>query len=208
MRSDPHELLARVAAALAHRATNASGGKDPATADEALTALAALRELRGLLDSWEPTLIEVAREGGASWAGLAPALGVSTRQAAERRYLRLRPRTDGSLTREERVRAARDQRAGDRAVAAWARDNASELRQVAGRASTTDGLSTGGRRRARTLASSLTGDDPADLIAPLADLHGDLAARDADLAAAVDAIGRRVTRVRREVQRRRDAAQS
>lgn len=193
MTNDAEGLLARVAGAL-------SGEGDP------LDALAALRELRGLLDAWEPALIEGARAGGASWAALAPALGVGTRQAAERRYLRLRPREDDRLTREERVRAARDQRAGDRAVAAWARDNASELRQVAGRASAARGLSSGGRRRARTLATSLTGDDPAALIAPLAELHGDLVGGDADLAEAVDAIGRRVRRVRRDVQRRRDAA--
>ncbi|MDV3296328.1 MAG: hypothetical protein LOY01_11030, partial [Brachybacterium paraconglomeratum] len=131
MTSDAEDLLARLSGAL-------EGEGDP------LDALVALRALRGLLASWEPALIEEARAGGASWASLAPALGVGTRQAAERRYLRLRPREDDSLTREERVRAARDQRAGDRAVAAWARDNASELRQVAGRASAAPGLSSGG----------------------------------------------------------------
>lgn len=193
MKTDAAALLERVATALA-------GDGEP------LDALTALRALRDELDAWEPRLIELARADGASWAQLAPALGVGTRQAAERRYLRLRPRGGDGLTREERVRAARDQRAGDRAVAAWARDNASELRQVAGRASAVPGLSSGGRRRARSLATSLTGDDPAALIAPLAELHADLVGGDADLAAAVDAIGRRVTRVRRDVQRRRDAA--
>jgi len=55
-----------------------------------LAALAGLRHLRDQLDEWEPLLIGAARANGASWAELAPALGVASRQAAERRYLRLR----------------------------------------------------------------------------------------------------------------------
>jgi hypothetical protein len=170
----------------------------------ALAALTALRELRGLLLTWEPTLIEAARAGGVSWAGIAPALGVTSRQAAERRYLRLRPGGDLALTREQRVQATRDERAGDRAVAAWARENASELRQIAGQVSTVSGLTSSGRRRAKALASSLTADDPVELIEPLADIHADLVDEHSPLAARVGNVGRRVRRVRRETQRRRD----
>src|ERR1700759_2917725 len=55
-----------------------------------IAALTALRELRGVLAGWEPELVEAARAAGVSWALLAPALGVTSRQAAERRYLRTR----------------------------------------------------------------------------------------------------------------------
>ena len=81
-------------------------------------ALTLLRELREELAGWEPQLIEAARALNTSWADLAPALGVASRQAAERRYLRLRPAPDGtSGTGDERVAAERDKRAGDKAVA-------------------------------------------------------------------------------------------
>jgi hypothetical protein len=174
-----------------------------AGAEEALDALETLHRLREQLAAWEPVLIETAREAGASWAQIAPALGVTSRQAAERRYLRLSPGKDTSLTREERVRAARDERAGERAVAAWARENASELRQIAGQVSAVSGLTGAGRRDARTLAGELTGDDPATLLEPLADMHSHLVDDHAALAARVDAVGRKVSRVRRETQRRR-----
>lgn len=170
----------------------------------ALRALAAVHRLRDLLTGWEPLLIEEARRGGASWADLAPALGVTTRQAAERRYLRLRPTDDEALTGEQRVRQTRDQRAGERAVAGWARDNASQLRQLAGQASALAGLTSAGRRRARDLRDSLEGDDPADLLQPLAAMHEDLLEDHGGLAAQVHAISRRVSRLRSDTQRERD----
>ncbi|MFD6987062.1 HSP18 transcriptional regulator, partial [Streptomyces sp. NPDC059956] len=83
--------------------------KEPAQApgpDPALAALVMLREIREELASWESGLIETAREHGASWADLAGPLGVASRQAAERRYLRLRPGTAGS-TGDQRVQATR-----------------------------------------------------------------------------------------------------
>ncbi|MBW4722126.1 hypothetical protein [Saccharothrix obliqua] len=103
---------------------------------DVLAALVLLRELKAELTAWEPRLIEAARSRGTSWARLAPALGVSSRQAAERRYLRLRQ--DLGDTAEGRVRAARDRRAADRAVAAWARDHAEALRDLAGRVAVVD----------------------------------------------------------------------
>jgi len=63
-----------------------------ARGDDAAAALAALdrvRALRATLDTAERSLIEVARAGGTSWSGVAAALGVASRQAAEQRYLRL-----------------------------------------------------------------------------------------------------------------------
>lgn len=66
-----------------------------------------LREIREQLAGRESGLIETARGQGASWADLAGPLGVASRQAAERRYLRLRPGKVGS-TGEERVQTTRD----------------------------------------------------------------------------------------------------
>ncbi|MEV4534765.1 hypothetical protein AB0J82_13135 [Asanoa sp. NPDC049518] len=55
----------------------------------ALDALPLLRAVRERLDSTERALIESARAGGASWATVAAALGLASRQAAEQRHLRL-----------------------------------------------------------------------------------------------------------------------
>jgi hypothetical protein len=174
-------------------------------AEQTLEALTALRRTREELALLEPRLIAAAREQGASWARLAPALGVTSRQAAERRFLRLRPHADAELTREQRVQAARDRRAGDRAVATWARANAAELRRLAGQISALSDLSGAGRRHGRTLHAALTTDDPAQLIEPLGDLTGHLG-HHTELAAEVDAVGRKVSRVRRETERSRGSA--
>ena len=58
---------------------------------DVLAALSQLRVVQDQLAAWEPLLIGAARDRGASWAAIAPALGVASRQAAERRYLRLNP---------------------------------------------------------------------------------------------------------------------
>ncbi|GAA1172934.1 hypothetical protein GCM10009654_32710 [Streptomyces hebeiensis] len=64
--------------------------------DQALASLLLLRQVREQLAGWETGLIETARHAGAGWADLAHPLGVAGRQAAERRYLRNRPRTSPS----------------------------------------------------------------------------------------------------------------
>lgn len=61
---------------------------DPAAALEALTLLSPIRDR---LDTTERALIESARAGGASWATIAKALALTSRQAAEQRFLRLTP---------------------------------------------------------------------------------------------------------------------
>jgi hypothetical protein len=113
-----------------------------ADASQLLAVLVTLRRLRSHLDQWEPVLIDAARDRGLTWAQIAPALGLASRQAAERRYLRLKPHAldRPGVTREHRVEATRNERSGDRAVADWARDNAAALRQLAGQitAITTD----------------------------------------------------------------------
>jgi hypothetical protein len=116
---------------LAERAAGDGTAIDPAIL---LDALAQLRWAQARLAEIEPVLIGAARAAGASWQSLAPALGVASRQAAERRYLRsvsTTPDEEGT-TRDQRVQAERDRRAGHRAVHRWANDNTAALRQLAG----------------------------------------------------------------------------
>ncbi|PJT47963.1 type III effector protein, partial [Streptomyces albidoflavus] len=92
---DPASFLA-VAGALeairdavdAAESGTAGTGGGGAGAEDVLASLLLLRQLREQLAVWEPGLVETAREAGASWAELAHPLGVASRQAAERRYLR------------------------------------------------------------------------------------------------------------------------
>ncbi|MBY8849314.1 hypothetical protein K7G98_12710 [Saccharothrix sp. MB29] len=86
---------------------------------QVLTALVLLRRLREELAAWEPQLIASARAMGTSWAELAPALGLASRLAAERRYL-VRPpegRHGGGSG------ARRAGQAGGRPGWAWVREN-------------------------------------------------------------------------------------
>ncbi|KAA2252485.1 HSP18 transcriptional regulator [Solihabitans fulvus] len=161
-----------------------------------VAALTVLRQLRAELADWEPELVTAARAQKVSWAVLAPALGVTSRQAAERRYLRLRPSATGERTGEQRVRAQRDKRAGDRAVAAWAHDNAAVLRQLAGQISALRDLPNRAQRHADLVGQALAEDDPASLLSPLADTHTHLKATHAGLAAQVQSITDQATQIR------------
>ncbi|MFJ5708362.1 type III effector protein [Streptomyces sp. NPDC093105] len=186
----------------------ARSGGTPAThpsasSEEALTALLLLRELREQLAGWEPGLIEAARDAGASWADLATPLGVTSRQAAERRYLRVRPGTPGA-TREERVQATRDRRAADRTVTNWARDNAADLRQLAGQITALDALPAALRR---DLSQALADDDPANLLSPLARARTARPPLPAGLAERVDTLARRTADLRSESDQRRSGTQ-
>ncbi|MCE7009811.1 HSP18 transcriptional regulator [Kibdelosporangium philippinense] len=138
----------------------AEGNQHPSST-ELLAALVVLRQLRDDLARWEPALITAARELGTSWAAIAPALGLASRQAAERRYLRLSPLPSGTSGAEDRVREVRDRRAADRAVSDWARKNSAVLRQLAGQIIGLPGM------RPRKLAAALSEDDPIALLAPL-----------------------------------------
>ncbi|MEQ7010993.1 hypothetical protein ABN028_32905 [Actinopolymorpha sp. B17G11] len=134
-----------------------------------LAALASLRQLREELAGWEPTLMRAARDRGLTWAEIAPALGLASRQAAERRYLRLNPRAGETpaSTREQRVQATRHQRAGDRAVADWARNNAADLRQLAGQITALTTLKPATKNKIKPIRAALGSNDAADLIGPL-----------------------------------------
>lgn len=173
------------------RATAAS----PGDAREVLTALMLLRTLRDELSGWEPQLIEAARALGTSWADLAPALGVASRQAAEKRYLRVR-RTGEPGTGDERVQAERDRRAGDKAVAAWARDNASVLRMLAAQVGP----------HHEGVQQALGGEDAAGLLGPLADAAPSLQDGHPALARQIAAIGKQTDQLRMDAQNRRSGA--
>jgi len=183
-------------------AAAADGSAERATA---LAALTALRELRTRLDAWEPELIAAARAGGASWAELAPVLGVASRQAAERRYLRMRepPREESELTRDERVLAERDRRASDRAVTAWARANGADLRQLAGQITALTDLGPAAQPSLARLHQALGGRDPTVLIALLANAYEHLGRGHATLAGRVTAVADSVDKVRATTQRQR-----
>jgi hypothetical protein len=168
-----------------------------------LAALVTLRRLRERLNEWEPELISAARDRGVSWTRLAPALGVTSRQAAERRYLRLRRSPGGEPTAEGRVRAVRERRAGDRAVAAWAQQNAASLRQLAGEVSAVAGLTGPGRRQVGLVREALADNDPAALLSPLDEAHAHLEAGHTDLAARIGELTRHAEHVREQTRAQR-----
>lgn len=171
---------------------------------QALAALVLLRELRTELAGWEAGLVETAREAGATWADLARPMGVASRQAAENRYLRLKPaggRTQAG-TGAERVKAVRDRRAADRTVTAWARDNAAELRVLAAQITVT-ALAPGARPAQAALTAALGTTDPADLMEPLAAIRPHLGTGQGDLATRLDALTHHATRLRDDSDRRR-----
>ncbi|MEU5161198.1 type III effector protein [Streptomyces sp. NPDC020875] len=138
----------------------------PIGPQEALASLLLLRQVREQLAGWETGLIETARGAGASWTDLAHPLGVASRQAAERRYLRGRPGPAGS-TGEQRVQAVRGRRAADRTAAAWARHHTTELRTLAARISVLTDLPLAARTPLNQLRAALAHDDPAELLGPL-----------------------------------------
>ncbi|MFC7240895.1 hypothetical protein ACFQO7_00245 [Catellatospora aurea] len=69
-----------------HRRVLAATGGDP---EQIVGALSDLRELRAAIDHAERDLLTAARRRGVSWARVASALGLRSRQAAEQRATRL-----------------------------------------------------------------------------------------------------------------------
>ncbi|WP_406387593.1 HSP18 transcriptional regulator [Streptomyces sp. NBC_00887] len=183
--------------------TPSSEAADTPGPHSALAALLMLREVREELAGWESGLIETARSQGASWAELAGPLGVASRQAAERRYLRLRPGSAGS-TGEERVQATRDTRAADRAVTAWARDNAADLRRLAGQITALTGLPDGAAAAVSDLNRALADNDAAHLVLPLTDTRPHLRAEDSALADHIDTMTRHTDRLRQNTHEQRN----
>lgn len=199
MDEDPAQTVRAVRDVVAEARSGVAGP------ERLLAALVALKAVREQLAAWEPELIAAARAGGTSWTALAPALGVASRQAAERRFLRLRPSDGGESTGEARVDAERDRRAGDRAVAEWARRNSAILRQLAGQAGALDGLNAKARESAERVSAVLGEDDVTGLLAPLADLRAQLPRKHTGFAERLGEIGAHTEQVRRSaVDDRRD----
>ncbi|MFE9020692.1 type III effector protein [Streptomyces sp. NPDC007808] len=206
----PASFLAAAAALSAideavHAAHTAPADEPPGTEpgpDQVLASLLLLREVRERLAGWETGLIETAREAGASWADLAGPLGVASRQAAERRYLRLRPGAAGT-TGEQRVKATRDRRAADRSVTSWARDNAAGLRRLAGEITALTDLPTAARPLIRRIDEALAADDAAHLVGPLTEAQHHLRPAHPELAARIDTITGHTERVRQHSDARR-----
>lgn len=178
------------------------GAPSAPNGEEALAALLLLREIRQRLAAWEPALIEEARADGVSWADLAGPLGVTSRQAAERRYLRLRPGPSGS-TGEQRVQATRDHRAAHRSVAVWARENAANLRQLAGQITALTDLPASAHDPVTRLTHALAQNDAALLVAPLGDTQSHLRDKHPGLATQAADVTRRAESLRRHSDSRR-----
>ncbi|WP_433304031.1 hypothetical protein ACQP2F_13725 [Actinoplanes sp. CA-030573] len=200
--SDDDPMQAALALVLA-----ATGDEPPGPpAQAALTALVALRRLRAHLDACEPQLIAAARAAGASWATLAPAMGLTSRQAAERRYLRVRrtAQDDAATTADQRVIAERDRRAGTRAVTDWARDNGADLRQLAGQVTALTDLGPHAQASLDRLHHALGGSDPAALLPLLGDAREYLTPDHATLAERIAGVTDGADRIRSTTQRRRE----
>ncbi|MFG2989630.1 HSP18 transcriptional regulator [Streptomyces sp. NPDC048257] len=180
-----------------HRTAPSHDGPHPA-----LASLLLLRHVREQLADWESGLIETAREAGASWADLAEPLGVASRQAAERRYLRLRPGSAGD-TGEQRVQAVRDRRAADRTVTAWARDNAAALRRLAGQITALTDLPATADRQLGELNQALAHHDAAHLVRPLTDSRSHLQPEHPELVDRIDEMTRHTDQLREDSNQQR-----
>jgi hypothetical protein len=197
---DPPDLGSAVAAVLS------VAGDPAADSAQVLDALVLLRWAQARLAALEPVLIEAARSAGRSWQELAPVLGVASRQAAERRYLRLVPAgtAQEGTTGDGRVRAERDRRAVHRAVTRWANDNTADLRRLAGQVTALTDLGESAAVDLDRLHQALGDADAAALPALLAGAHRHLGAHP-ELAGQIDAIQDHTDRIRRQTQQQRDA---
>lgn len=189
-------------AATAHAIQWPTADGPPATPAELLDALVLLRWAQTELASIEPTLIAAARAAGVSWQALAPALGVASRQAAERRYLRSATTTDQpGVTGDARVQAERDRRAAHRAVTQWANDNTADLRRLAGQITALTDLDEAATAALARLHQALGEPDASALPALLAATMHHLS-HHPDLAAQIDTITARTDQIRRQPPRR------
>ncbi|MEV0537326.1 hypothetical protein [Kitasatospora sp. NPDC050463] len=208
----PASFLAATAALAAIeeavRTAQGTPATTPSTAQDgpehALATLLLLRELRTELAGWEAPLVEAARASGATWADLAQPMGVASRQAAENRYLRLKPTTDpGAPTGAGRVRAVRDRRAAERAVTAWARDHAGDLRRLAAEVTTLSDLAPTARPVLDDLHTALGAPDAAELLLPLAAIRPHLGSHHPSIAHRLDDLAQHTNQLRHDSDHRR-----
>ncbi|MER6398588.1 type III effector protein [Kitasatospora sp. NPDC001603] len=172
--------------------------------EQALAALLLLRELRTELAGWEAPLVEAARAAGATWADLAQPMGVASRQAAENRYLRLKPATGPAApTGVGRVKAVRDRRAAERAVTDWARANAADLRRLAAQVTALTDLAPAARPALDHLHTALGAPDAAELLTHLAAVRPHLGTRHPRLAHRLDDLAQHAEQLRHDSDHRR-----
>ncbi|WP_433221657.1 hypothetical protein ACQP00_21265 [Dactylosporangium sp. CS-047395] len=175
--------------------------------DRILTALTLLRTLQQQLKQIEPALVAAARRAGVSWQRLAPAMGVGSRQAAGRRYLRTADSSTGddpAATRDGRVRAKRDQRAGNHAVAIWANAHTADLRRIAGQITVLTDLPLTATTDLDALHTALGAPDAATLPTRLATVRRHLTDGHPHLADQIDQITTATNDVRHTTQHQRD----
>jgi hypothetical protein len=202
-----------VAAVTRHVAVPAAGADGSAasdtagvSADDLLDALVVLHWIQDQLTGIEPSLIGAARRAGVSWRTLARALGVASRQAAERRYLRLTPPGVGQAdTREGRVRAERDRRAGSKAINRWANANTADLRRLAGQITALTDLQPNAADDIALLHQALADPDATALPALLAQARRHLNAHP-HLADQIDAVETHTDQIRRDTTELRDGS--
>ena len=160
-----------------------------AGAEQALAALLLLREVREQLAGWETGLIETARARGrqlgrprrhpsASPAARPPNAATC---AAAARHPPEPPANSAS-------RPPATRRAADRTVTDWARDNAADLRRLAGQITALTDLPTAARHPLDQLHAALAHNDAADLIHPLNATRPHLTTTHPDLAARLDTL--------------------
>jgi hypothetical protein len=101
------------------------------------------------------------------------------------------------MTGEQRVQAARDQRASERAVATWARDNAADLRRLAGQVTALNGLDQTAQESVDRIHDALGDNDSAALLGPLADAGPRLTVDHPRIADRISELGDRANEVRR-----------
>ncbi|MEU4245394.1 hypothetical protein [Actinoplanes sp. NPDC026619] len=169
---------------------------------ELLEALVLLRRAQSELAGFEPILIAAARAAGVSWQAIAPALGVASRQAAERRYLRstASPTEQPGATRDARVQAERDRRAGDRAVTRWANDHTADLRRLAGQITALADLDDAADQALAQLHNALGEPDASTLPALLAAVQRHLR-RHPGLTGQIDAVTAHTDQIRKHPAR-------
>jgi hypothetical protein len=203
--SESRDLAVVIAtiAATAHAVRQPTADRAPVSAIELLDALALLRWAQSELASLEPALIAAARAAGTSWQALAPALGVASRQAAERRYLRSASAAidQPGATRDARVQAERDRRAAHRAAAQWANDNTADLRRLAGQITALTDLNEAATAALAGLHQALGNPDATALPALLAATHQHLP-HHPDLAAQIDTVTAHTDQILRQPPRR------
>ena len=150
-------------------------------------------------------------------ASAGPALGVASRQAAERRFLSPHPawplhhavqrNTGRAATREGRVRAERDRRAGSKAINRWANANTADLRRLAGQVTALTDLQREAADDIALIHQALADPDATALPALLAQARRHLGAHP-QLAGQIDAVEIQTEQIRRDTTQLREGSTS